>query len=134
VQVMLDDRRGHIRDLDLLVGGSNPQVCGGGQVGAARARPAGNAAPSGPGPGSRPGASPARLAACRDFASSPCPRSAEGGGVRPGWSSINGGNDELPEFRDAVRSSLASRSSSPPGPLRQRSVLGCQHRDELALQ
>jgi hypothetical protein len=35
-----------------------------------------------------------------------------GGGVRPGWSSIDGGSEELPEFRDAARSSLASRSSS----------------------
>lgn len=34
------------------------------------------------------------------------------GGVRPGRSSIDGGSEELPEFRDAARSSLASRSSS----------------------
>ena len=36
------------------------------------------------------------------------------GGVRPGWSSSDGGSEELPEFRDAARSSLASRSSSSP--------------------
>ena len=36
------------------------------------------------------------------------------GGVRPGWSSSDGGSEELPEFRDAARSSLASRSSGSP--------------------
>jgi len=35
-----------------------------------------------------------------------------GGGIRPGWSSSDGGSEELPEFRAAARSSLASRSSS----------------------
>jgi len=34
------------------------------------------------------------------------------GGIRPAWSSSDGGNEELPEFRDAARSSLASLSSS----------------------
>jgi len=36
------------------------------------------------------------------------------GGARPGRSSSDGGSEELPEFRDAARSSLASRSSSSP--------------------
>jgi len=55
------------------------------------------------------------------------------GAVRPGWSSSDGGNDELPEFRHAARSSLARRSSSSPT-RSAHSVLRRQHRDELALQ
>ena len=39
VQVMLDDRRGHLRDLHLLVRGRHPQVHRAGQVRAAHARP-----------------------------------------------------------------------------------------------
>ena len=37
-----------------------------------------------------------------------------GGGTRPGWSSIDGGSGQLPEFRKVARSSLAGRSSSSP--------------------
>jgi hypothetical protein len=39
VQVMLDDLRGHLGDLDLLTGGRHAKIDGGGQVRAARARP-----------------------------------------------------------------------------------------------
>ncbi|HEY1004941.1 MAG TPA: hypothetical protein VGD83_35435, partial [Streptosporangiaceae bacterium] len=32
--------------------------------------------------------------------------------VRPGWSSSDGGSEELPEFRDAARSSRSIRADS----------------------
>ena len=44
----------------------------------------------------------------------PLPRPRLGSGaVLPGRSSADGGIEEFPEFRDAARSSFASRSSSP---------------------
>jgi hypothetical protein len=113
VQVMLDDFRGHLRDLDLFMGGGCPQV-GGGQVRAARARPPAREMRHRPirvlapgqvralPPGCLPGFRFPRLPRC-GFPS---------GGVRPGWSSIDGGSEDLPEFRDAGRSSLARRFSS----------------------
>ena len=115
VQVMLDDRRGHLRDLHLLVRGSHPQVHRAGQVRAAHARPpremrhrpVGILAPG------QVRARRARLLTRIPLA--PPPRCGfPAGGVRPGWSSSDGGSEELPEFRDAARSSLASRSSSSP--------------------
>jgi hypothetical protein len=36
-----------------------------------------------------------------------------GGGVRPGWSSSDGGSEEFPEFRDAARSSRSTHPASP---------------------
>ena len=92
------------------MGGRHAKVGGGGQVRAARARspriarhdPAGALAPGQMRPG-RAGL----LARFRRF---PLPRSGfAGGGVRPGWSSIEGGNEEFPEFRDAARSSRSTR-------------------------
>jgi hypothetical protein len=44
----------------------------------------------------------------------PSPLRRPGRRARPGRSSSDGGSEELPEFRDAARSSLASRSSSSP--------------------
>jgi len=38
------------------------------------------------------------------------------GTVRPGWSSSDGGSEESPEFRDAARSSLATRPPAPRSP------------------
>lgn len=83
VQVMLDDRRGHRRDLQLLVRGGHPRS-----------------------------AAPARFA--------PHPHAPRGkcGTVRSGSSRQAkydpGAPGCLPEFPDAARSSLASRSSSSP--------------------
>ena len=42
----------------------------------------------------------------------PLPRLPRPGGVRPGWSSSEGGSEELAEFRDVARSSRATRPAS----------------------
>jgi hypothetical protein len=105
--------RGHLRDLHLLMRGCHPKIGGGGQVRAAPGRPprivrhdpAGALAPGQMPPGR------ARLPA--RVPSFPLPRFAfAGGGARPGWSSIDGGNEEFPEFRDAARSSRSTRARS----------------------
>ena len=114
MQVVLDDLRGQVRDLHLLMGGRHAKIGSGGQVRAARAcplremrhRPVRLLAP-----GQVRARRPRLLAGVPPL---PFPRSGRADGVRPGWSSSDGGSEELPEFRDAARSSLASRSSSSP--------------------
>ena len=133
VQVMLDDRRGHLRDLHLLVRGSHPQVRRAGQVRAARARPPREMRHRPVGI-LAPGQVRARRARLLTRVRA-CPAAASpGGGVRPGWSSSDGGSEELPEFRDAARSSLASRSSSSPTRAASAAFCAASMRDELALQ
>jgi hypothetical protein len=81
---MLDDRRGHLRDLDLLMGGSHPQARRGGQVCAVRPRPPREMRrrPAGiPAPGQMRARRARLLAGIRRV---PLPRFEKGGGVRPG--------------------------------------------------
>ena len=107
--------RGQLRDLDLLMGGRHAQVGRGGQVRAARARPLREMRHRPVrvlAPGQVRARRPRLLARVPPLPLAPL--RVGGGGVRPGWSSSDGGSEELPEFRDAARSSLASRSSSSP--------------------
>jgi hypothetical protein len=107
--------RGHLRDLHLLMRGCHPKIGGGGQVRAAPGRPprivrhdpAGALAPGQMPPGR------ARLPA--RVPSFPLPRFAfAGGGARPGWSSIDGGNEEFPS------SATPPAPAVPPAPAAQR--------------
>ena len=107
---MLDDRRARLRDLHLLVRGSHPQVRRAGQVRAAHAAPCGKCGTARSGSWLQARCEPGAPGCLPGFRLPRC--GVRAGGVRPGWSSSDGGSEELPEFRDAARSSLASRSSS----------------------
>ena len=110
VQVMLDNLGGHLRDAGLLMRGGHPQVRRAGQIRTARARRP-RVMRHDPVRGLAPGQVRPRGARLLARIPLPPPRCRFGfprGGVRPGWSSSDGGSEEFPEFLDATRSASAA--------------------------
>jgi len=112
--VLVSPGRLRLGNVFLLVGPGDAQVSGIRQVSTARAVPlrevAGDPRPASPSASQRPATRAASPAFRFRSARSAARRSFRAGGRRPGRSSLPGGIEEFPEFRDAARRAASSCS------------------------